>query len=142
MQIILICTGNGHMHVGCVTVHTRQASVATHLWDFWAGLNGAPPLSAEKRKPHIMCCDCAFMAGNVVVSCFRGLWAGVDGDRPLIMDSSYRWSKDNYSRTRRNLDIWSFILTLRARLFLLDKPWSYPGGFTEEKYVQSPPCLL
>ncbi len=55
-----------------------------------------------------------------------------------MMDDSYRWSRDNYSRTRRNVDIWAFILTLRARLTLLDQQWSYPGGFTEDK-CEPPP---
>lgn len=30
----------------------------------------------------------------------------------------------------------AFALTLQARLWFLDKKWSYPGGFTAEKEVQ------
>lgn len=30
----------------------------------------------------------------------------------------------------------TFALTLQARLWFLDKKWSYPGGFTAEKEVQ------
>jgi hypothetical protein len=64
--------------------------------------------------------------------------AGFDDDATtssssLPMDYNYTWSKDNYSTAQRTLDTWSFVLTLRARLFLLDQKWSYPGGQTPEK---------
>jgi predicted unusual protein kinase regulating ubiquinone biosynthesis (AarF/ABC1/UbiB family) len=45
----------------------------------------------------------------------------------------YRWSRDKYSRRRRFVDIWSFVLTLLTSLWLNDKPWSYRGGMTEAK---------
>jgi predicted unusual protein kinase regulating ubiquinone biosynthesis (AarF/ABC1/UbiB family) len=48
-------------------------------------------------------------------------------------DKSYRWNRENYSRHRRFIDIWAFFLTLLAGLWLDGKPWSYQGGFTEEK---------
>lgn len=51
-------------------------------------------------------------------------------------DYKYTWAQDNYSKTRRFVDTWSFVLTLRARLYLLDQPWSYPGGMTAEKKGQ------
>jgi predicted unusual protein kinase regulating ubiquinone biosynthesis (AarF/ABC1/UbiB family) len=48
-------------------------------------------------------------------------------------DKAYRWNRENYSRQRRFIDIWAFFLTLLFGLWLDSKPWSYPGGFTEEK---------
>ncbi|WP_228061769.1 ABC1 kinase family protein [[Phormidium] sp. LEGE 05292] len=48
-------------------------------------------------------------------------------------DKAYRWNRENYSRQRRFLDIWGFVLTLMFELWLDSKPWSYPGGITEEK---------
>ncbi|MBW4626389.1 MAG: AarF/ABC1/UbiB kinase family protein [Brasilonema octagenarum HA4186-MV1] len=48
-------------------------------------------------------------------------------------DKAYRWNSENYSRRRRFLDIWSFVLTLLFRLWLYNKSWSYPGGVSEVK---------
>ncbi len=63
--------------------------------------------------------------------------AGFDDDATsasdLAMDYNYTWSKDDYSTLERTFDTWSFVLTLRARLWLLDQKWSYPGGETPEK---------
>ncbi|NMG10377.1 AarF/ABC1/UbiB kinase family protein [Brasilonema sp. UFV-L1] len=48
-------------------------------------------------------------------------------------DKAYRWNRENYSRRRRFLDIWSFVLTLMFKLWRYNKSWSYPGGVTEAK---------
>jgi predicted unusual protein kinase regulating ubiquinone biosynthesis (AarF/ABC1/UbiB family) len=48
-------------------------------------------------------------------------------------DKAYRWNQENYSRHRRFVDIWAFVLTLLTGLWLDGKPWSYPAGFTDEK---------
>ncbi|WP_322111999.1 AarF/ABC1/UbiB kinase family protein [Aerosakkonema funiforme] len=48
-------------------------------------------------------------------------------------DKAYRWNRENYSRHRRFLDIWAFVLTLLFELWLDSKPWSYPGGMTDAK---------
>lgn len=50
-------------------------------------------------------------------------------------DNAYRWNRENYSRTRRFLDIWAFVLTLTTGFWLNKKSWSYPGGVTEEKRI-------
>lgn len=57
---------------------------------------------------------------------------------PLPMDYTYTWAQESYSRRQRTADTWRFVLTLRARLFLLDKPWSYPGagGQAAQRAVQ------
>ncbi|CBN57589.1 hypothetical protein [Kamptonema sp. PCC 6506] len=46
---------------------------------------------------------------------------------------SYRWNREHYSRHRRFIDIWTFVLTWLAWLWLDSKDWSYRGGVTEEK---------
>jgi predicted unusual protein kinase regulating ubiquinone biosynthesis (AarF/ABC1/UbiB family) len=50
-------------------------------------------------------------------------------------NKAYRWNRENYSRRRRFLDIWSFVLTLLFKLWLYNKSWSYPGGVTEAKHA-------
>ncbi|HEY9300353.1 MAG TPA: AarF/ABC1/UbiB kinase family protein, partial [Phormidium sp.] len=48
-------------------------------------------------------------------------------------DKAYRWNRENYSRHRRFLDIWGFVLTLMFELWRDSRPWSYPGGMTDVK---------
>ncbi len=48
-------------------------------------------------------------------------------------NKAYRWNRENYSRRRRFVDIWSFVWTLMFQLWLYNKSWSYPGGVTEAK---------
>ncbi|PRW20222.1 putative aarF domain-containing kinase chloroplastic [Chlorella sorokiniana] len=59
-----------------------------------------------------------------------------EDDNELPTDYQYTWSQEDYSRRRRTLDTWSFVLTLRARLWLLDQAWTYPGGMTPEKKAE------
>ncbi|WP_338017030.1 AarF/ABC1/UbiB kinase family protein [Myxacorys almedinensis] len=46
---------------------------------------------------------------------------------------AYRWSRENYSKQRRYIDIWSFVLKLLAARWLYNKSWSYQGGMTDAK---------
>ncbi len=48
-------------------------------------------------------------------------------------NKAYRWNRENYSRRRRFVDIWSFVWTLLFRLWLYNKSWSYSGGVSEAK---------
>lgn len=48
-------------------------------------------------------------------------------------NKAYRWNRENYSRSRRFFDIWSFVLKLMLGFWLNNKSWSYPGGVTEAK---------
>ena len=50
-------------------------------------------------------------------------------------NKSYRWNRENYSRNRRFVDIWFFVLKLLADSWLDQKSWSYPGGVTEAKRI-------
>lgn len=47
----------------------------------------------------------------------------------------FKWAQDSYNVTQRNLDTWLFFGVFRARLWLLDQKWSYPGGFTGQYWV-------
>ena len=47
-------------------------------------------------------------------------------------DRSYRWNRDNYSKQRRFVDIWSFVLRLSFERWRFNKPWSYPTGINDE----------
>ena len=60
--------------------------------------------------------------------------------RVLPSDESFKWAKDKYNKRERSIDVWSFVILLRARLFLLDAKWSYLGGFSESKQVRSGVC--
>lgn len=46
---------------------------------------------------------------------------------------AYRWSRENYSRQKRYVDIWSFVLKLLAAQWAYNKAWTYTGGMTDEK---------
>jgi predicted unusual protein kinase regulating ubiquinone biosynthesis (AarF/ABC1/UbiB family) len=49
-------------------------------------------------------------------------------------DKAYRWNREKYSRNRRFIDIWAFVLTWLTWLWIDSKEWSYgQGGITEEK---------
>lgn len=47
-------------------------------------------------------------------------------------DGSYRWNRENYSRQRRYIDIWAFVLKLMVAQWAYNKNWTYRGGKTEE----------
>lgn len=63
----------------------------------------------------------------------RSLLAKRSGKTNAYGDKSYRWNRENYSRQRRFIDIWTFVLTLLFAQWLYKKPWSYSGGMTEAK---------
>lgn len=46
---------------------------------------------------------------------------------------AYRWNRERYNRHRRFIDIWSFVSLWLFWLWLDAKPWSYPGGMTDDK---------
>ncbi len=50
-------------------------------------------------------------------------------------NKAYRWNRENYSRRRRFVDIWAFVLKLLAGFWLNNKSWSYSGGVTEAKRI-------
>lgn len=53
--------------------------------------------------------------------------------RKAYTDKDYRWNRPNYSRKKRGIEIWGFVLTLIAGIWYDGKNWSYPGGVTEAK---------
>jgi predicted unusual protein kinase regulating ubiquinone biosynthesis (AarF/ABC1/UbiB family) len=46
---------------------------------------------------------------------------------------AYRWNRKRYSRQRRFLDIWTFVLLLLFAQWRYGKAWTYVGGMTETK---------
>jgi len=56
---------------------------------------------------------------------------------PSFSANSYRWNRGSYSRQRRFVDIWGFVLRLLSARWLYGKAWSYGGGvITPEKQAQ------
>jgi len=50
----------------------------------------------------------------------------------LYGGKSYRWSRERYSKKRRFVDIWAFVIQFLSAQWAYGKTWSYPGGMTEE----------
>jgi predicted unusual protein kinase regulating ubiquinone biosynthesis (AarF/ABC1/UbiB family) len=46
---------------------------------------------------------------------------------------SYRWNRKRYSRTKRTIDIWSFVLRFLSARWSYRQRWSYSGKMTPEK---------
>lgn len=49
---------------------------------------------------------------------------------------AYRWNRDRYSKQRRFVDIWAFVLKLMATQWGYGKAWTYPNGKTEENQAK------
>jgi predicted unusual protein kinase regulating ubiquinone biosynthesis (AarF/ABC1/UbiB family) len=43
-------------------------------------------------------------------------------------DRAYRWNQDRYSKQRRFIDIWAFVLQLLYERWRFGKRWTYPGS--------------
>ncbi len=46
---------------------------------------------------------------------------------------AYKWNRKRYSRTKRSIDIWSFVFRFVGARWLHKRPWSYQGDMTPEK---------
>ncbi|XP_070007129.1 protein ACTIVITY OF BC1 COMPLEX KINASE 7, chloroplastic isoform X2 [Nicotiana tabacum] len=57
----------------------------------------------------------------------------VEGLKVLPSDEGFSWANENYNSVQRSIDVWSFVLSLRVRVFLDNAKWTYVGGFTEDK---------
>ncbi|MFH7242381.1 MAG: ABC1 kinase family protein [Spirulina sp.] len=53
-----------------------------------------------------------------------------------FQQKDYRWNRGRYSRKRRFVDIWGFVLRLLGARWLYGKPWSYGGTITPEKQAE------
>ena len=53
--------------------------------------------------------------------------------QPEAAKKTYKWNQKNYSRNRRRIDIWRFVLSLSFKLWRNSKKWTYSNGYTEEK---------
>ncbi len=54
-------------------------------------------------------------------------------NQPEAGKKVYRWNRENYSRLRRRIDIWTFALILLFKLWRNGKKWTYANGYTDEK---------
>jgi predicted unusual protein kinase regulating ubiquinone biosynthesis (AarF/ABC1/UbiB family) len=50
---------------------------------------------------------------------------------PSYSDKAYRWNRENYSRQKRYIDVWTFVLRLLNARWLYNKSWSYQGGMND-----------
>ncbi|HIK43598.1 MAG TPA: AarF/ABC1/UbiB kinase family protein [Leptolyngbyaceae cyanobacterium M65_K2018_010] len=58
-------------------------------------------------------------------------------EKPLAFSpNAYRWNRGRYSRNRRFVDIWSFVLKLLWARWVYGKAWSYGGQITPEKQAE------
>ncbi|KAL0445068.1 UNVERIFIED_CONTAM: protein ACTIVITY OF BC1 COMPLEX kinase, chloroplastic [Sesamum latifolium] len=55
----------------------------------------------------------------------------------LPSDEGFSWADENYNSVQRTIDVWSFVLSLRVRIFLDNAKWTYVGGFSEDKQIGS-----
>lgn len=56
-----------------------------------------------------------------------------DEPRVLPADVGFSWASDNYNSVQRSIDVWSFVISLRVRIFFDNAKWAFAGGFSEEK---------
>jgi len=54
----------------------------------------------------------------------------------LPSDEGFSWANENYNSVQRSIDVWSFIVSLRVRVFLENAKWTYAEGFSEDKQVE------
>lgn len=52
---------------------------------------------------------------------------------PSYSANAYRWNRKRYSRSRRFVDIWSFVLRLLGARWAYGKAWTYSGKITPER---------
>lgn len=57
----------------------------------------------------------------------------MDELKVLPSDEGFSWANENYSSWQRNIDVWSFVLSLRVRVLFDNAKWAYLGGFSEDK---------
>lgn len=86
-------------------------------------LNGA---SIVKRKPTLSLVKTPKVRGTKQ-------FPPVDELKVLPSDEGFSWANENYSSWQRNIDVWSFVLSLRVRVLLDNAKWAYVGGISEDK---------
>lgn len=60
----------------------------------------------------------------------------IEGLKVLPSDEGFSWANENYNSVQRSIDVWSFVLSLRARVYFDNAKWTYVGGFSEDKQVE------
>ncbi|KAG7010786.1 hypothetical protein SDJN02_27582, partial [Cucurbita argyrosperma subsp. argyrosperma] len=57
----------------------------------------------------------------------------IEGLKVLPSDEGFSWANENYNSFQRSIDVWSFIISLRVRVFLENTKWTYAGGFEDKQ---------
>ena len=65
----------------------------------------------------------------------------IEGLKVLPSDEGFSWANENYNSFQRSIDVWSFVISLRVRVFLENTKWTYAGGF-EDKQVKYFPLVI
>lgn len=73
---------------------------------------------------------------NVVTDSFSQKLPPIEDLKILPSDEGFSWANENYNSVQRSIDVWSFVLSLRVRVFLENAKWTYAGGFSEDKQVE------
>jgi predicted unusual protein kinase regulating ubiquinone biosynthesis (AarF/ABC1/UbiB family) len=68
-----------------------------------------------------------------MISSEPGIQAVPEPEKSMAFSqNAYRWNRGRYSRNRRFVDIWGFVLQLLGSRWLYGKAWSYGGTITPE----------
>jgi predicted unusual protein kinase regulating ubiquinone biosynthesis (AarF/ABC1/UbiB family) len=91
----------------------------------------APPPEEDARspqfdQPHLGISNSRPMPEDNLTAPLRERSTKIQGHK------AYRWSRENYSRQRRYVDIWTFVLKLLAARWSYNKAWSYRSGISDE----------
>ncbi|XP_022985714.1 protein ACTIVITY OF BC1 COMPLEX KINASE 7, chloroplastic-like [Cucurbita maxima] len=57
----------------------------------------------------------------------------IEGLKVLPSDEGFSWANENYNSFQRSIDVWSFVISLRVRVFLENAKWTYAGGFEDKQ---------
>jgi hypothetical protein len=119
-------------HVAAAPSHLASGAGAAPL----AALQQVRMVYAGAAAPAAAAAARGGFSRSMMVAGFEEDVGGADGARDLPLDYAYTWSRDDYSAAQRTLDTWTFVLLLRARLWLLDQKWSYgPAARAPEAFA-------
>lgn len=71
-------------------------------------------------------------ASHLPLASTIGIESSSDEKGLPFSQKAYRWNQGRYSRQRRFVDIWSFVLRLLWSRWLYGKAWSYAGAMTAD----------
>lgn len=78
----------------------------------------------------------AIAAGNAAAAPGTGSAVNGTAAQANYNGKTYRWNRKRYSRTKRTVDIWSFVFRFLSARWLYGQTWSYRSGKTPEKLAE------